>query len=142
MASVALSYPMKFTQYPVLVTDFPEIEKPNRVLLSITAEHLNQLKALLISNGIPFEQNSELSPVAEPNHSFSRATIEKRLQQFSLSSREHEVMIEMINGLEYQEIADKLFISLETVRSHVKNSFKKIQVSSRAEAIARILKLN
>lgn len=142
MASAALSYPMMFTQYPVLVADVPAVENPNRVLLSVTAEHLNKLKSLLISNGIPFEQETASTVQSESNSSLSRINIEKRLHQFSLSVREHEVMIEMINGLEYQEIADKLFISLETVRSHVKNSFKKIQVSSRAEAIARILKLN
>lgn len=64
------------------------------------------------------------------------------MKTFNLSSREQEVILEVIHGLEYQDIAKKLFISLETVRSHIKNSYRKIGVSSRAEAIARILKLN
>lgn len=51
-----------------------------------------------------------------------------KLDHFELSNRRTEVMKELLKGYEYQDIADRLFISLETVRSHVKNIFRKLSV--------------
>jgi len=52
-----------------------------------------------------------------------------------LTDREHEVLILLGQGLSYKAIADKLHIGLETVRSHVKNLYAKLNVSSKAEAL-------
>lgn len=55
-----------------------------------------------------------------------------------LSKREYEIVNELANGLTYEEIADKLFISVETVRYHIKNIYSKLQVHSRTEAVMRV----
>ena len=53
----------------------------------------------------------------------------------SLSKREQEILSLLSKGFRYKEIAEKLFISLETVRTHVRNIYDKLQVNSRTEAI-------
>lgn len=52
-----------------------------------------------------------------------------------LSEREKEVLVRLANGENYSTIAVKLFISGHTVRAHIKNIYRKLQVNSRAEAI-------
>lgn len=57
-----------------------------------------------------------------------------------LTDREIEVLQLATQGLSNQEIADKLFLSLRTVQSHLNHIFNKLQVSSRTEAVVRALK--
>jgi LuxR family maltose regulon positive regulatory protein len=59
-----------------------------------------------------------------------------------LSDREIEVLLLMADGLKYKEIAEKLVISLNTVRHHTRNIYGKLGVSSRAQAVARARDLN
>jgi DNA-binding NarL/FixJ family response regulator len=53
-----------------------------------------------------------------------------------LSKRETEVLELLAQGLSYKMIADKLFLSFNTVNSHVKKIYEKLHVSSLGEAIA------
>ena len=55
----------------------------------------------------------------------------------SLSERELEVLRLMATGLKYQEIAEELVVSVNTVRHHTRNIYGKLNVNSRAQAIAR-----
>jgi LuxR family maltose regulon positive regulatory protein len=59
----------------------------------------------------------------------------------SLSNREIEVLKLIAAGLTNQEIAEKLFVSLNTVRTHTKNINSKLDVHSRTQAVARAKKL-
>ena len=59
---------------------------------------------------------------------------------FNLSSREKEVLNSLANGNNYQEIADELFISVDTVRHHIRNIYKKLHVHSRSEAVAKAIR--
>lgn len=43
----------------------------------------------------------------------------------------------MVEGNNYRSIAEKIFISYETVRTHVKNTYKKLHVTSRNEAVMK-----
>ena len=54
-----------------------------------------------------------------------------------LSRREQEILGLLSKGFRYKEIADKLFISIDTVRSHAKNIYEKLQVNSRVEALKK-----
>lgn len=54
-----------------------------------------------------------------------------------LSTREREILSLMLDGHNYRSIAEKLFISYETVRTHVKSIYRKLHVASRAEAILK-----
>lgn len=69
--------------------------------------------------------------------------IEKEKQKLGLSSREMEVLELMAQGFSNQEIADRLFLSLPTVKTHSSNLFLKLDVKRRTQAIekARQLKI-
>lgn len=54
-----------------------------------------------------------------------------------LTAREREVLQLLAQGLSNQQIAQKLFISIKTVRNHVSNIFSKLQVADRVQAIIR-----
>nr|HPH86399.1 response regulator transcription factor [Ferruginibacter sp.] len=54
-----------------------------------------------------------------------------------LSRREQEVLEQLAKGFRYQEIGDKLFVSIETVRTHIRNIYEKLQVNSRVEALKK-----
>ena len=54
-----------------------------------------------------------------------------------LSRREQEMLEQLSKGFRYKEIADKLFVSLETVRTHIRNVYDKLQVNSRVEALKK-----
>ena len=59
---------------------------------------------------------------------------------FDLTEREREVLQLVIEGHSNQQIAEALFISIATVKAHISNILSKLQVSSRAEAIAYAIK--
>ncbi len=58
----------------------------------------------------------------------------------SLSGREKEILTHLSKGFTYREIGDQLFISEETVRSHLRRIYEKLQVHSRTEAVVKFLK--
>lgn len=57
-----------------------------------------------------------------------------------LSAREKEVLTSLSDGNNYQEIADRLFISVDTVRHHIKNIYRKLHVHSQSEAVAKAIR--
>ena len=57
-----------------------------------------------------------------------------------LSPRESEVLKLLAKGLNYKEVADKLFLSTHTVQTHIKNIYSKLQVKTRAEAVYKAIK--
>jgi len=66
---------------------------------------------------------------------------EDGLQKLGISKREHEVLELIAQGLSNQEIADKLFVSLNTVKTHTSNLFMKLEVSRRTQAIQKAKEL-
>ncbi|MBO0353383.1 response regulator transcription factor [Muricauda ruestringensis] len=55
----------------------------------------------------------------------------------SLSSREKEVLEQLAEGLSYTVIANNLFLSPSTVRKHIENIYKKLQVHNKLEAVQK-----
>jgi LuxR family maltose regulon positive regulatory protein len=58
-----------------------------------------------------------------------------------LSAREMDTLKLIDKDLSNQEIADKLFISLNTVKTHLKNIYSKLEVNNRAKAVAKAKEL-
>lgn len=56
-----------------------------------------------------------------------------------LTAREIEVLQAMSDGLAAKNIADKLFVSIDTIRYHTKNIYKKLQVNSKLGAVKKFL---
>lgn len=60
-----------------------------------------------------------------------------RLKQSPLSEREREILQFLSQGMNYRSVAEKLFLSPHTVKTHIKNIYEKLQVNSRAEAVRK-----
>lgn len=68
-------------------------------------------------------------------HAAERSDLEQ------LTSRELEILKELSKGYRYKEIADRLKIGTETVRTHVHHIYEKLHVESRTEAVVKFMRL-
>jgi DNA-binding NarL/FixJ family response regulator len=64
----------------------------------------------------------------------------KKNPESKLTPREHDIVNGLVDGLSYKMIADRFDISIDTVRAHIRNIYKKLHVHSKAEVIAKSLK--
>lgn len=95
----------------------------------------------------PFTERDLLSSIEmalyrfEQEHNMSGITLEKinSIAQESLSPKEFELLIDLTKGLTNQEISNRHFVSVNTVKFHLKNLFAKLDVSSRTEAIHKAM---
>ncbi|MGB5818505.1 MAG: response regulator transcription factor [Saonia sp.] len=71
--------------------------------------------------------HKERLPQGEINH--------KQIKALELSKREYEVLQEISSGLSNKEIADKLFLSESTIKTHVSNLLVKLNAKRRTQAI-------
>lgn len=67
---------------------------------------------------------------------FSR--IKKKKTDYGLTDREKEILQHVVAGLTKQQIADKLYLSFHTVNTHIKNIYKKLEVSTRAAIVSKV----
>lgn len=66
---------------------------------------------------------------------------EKQMDRLGISKREYEVLELISQGLSNREIAEKLFVSLSTVKTHSSNLFAKLDARRRTQAIQRAKEL-
>ena len=57
-----------------------------------------------------------------------------------LTTRETEILKNLCDGSSYKRIAENLFIDLNTVKFHIRNIYRKLEVNSKGEAIAKAMK--
>ena len=67
---------------------------------------------------------------------------ESEMLRRGISKREHDVLELIANGHSNQEIADKLFVSVNTIKTHTSNLFLKLEVSRRTQAIQKAKELS
>ncbi len=65
-----------------------------------------------------------------------------KVNSFNLSDREKEILSCLVNGMSYKLIANACFISIDTVRGHIRNIYEKLHVHSKGEAVAKAIKSN
>jgi DNA-binding NarL/FixJ family response regulator len=132
----------------VMLTVF---EEPSVILEAITAgadgyllkktsaaEILSQLRMISLG-GSPLTSGvarTVLSLLRE-NKKFPATSLSGAPTRLDLTDREQEVLQELVRGLSYKQIADHLGISIETVRTYIRAIYRKLQVHSVAEAVAR-----
>ena len=68
----------------------------------------------------------------------SKQFSEDKLKEYELSEREIEVLNLISQGFKNSEIADSLFVSQNTIKTHIKNIYVKLDVKNRVEAIKRV----
>ncbi len=88
--------------------------------------------AEVYNGGSPMSSNIARKVVA----SFQLVEESKELQK--LTHREREILELLAKGLRYKEVANQLFLSTETVRTHIRNCYEKLQVNSRTEALNKV----
>ena len=99
-------------------------DSPQKILDAI--KELNEGKASM--NGLIAKKVMEY---------FHKKKAVANVDEFNLTKREDEILELLIQGLSYKEIAAKCFISPETMNSHIKNIYQKLNVHSRAQINAR-----
>ena len=65
----------------------------------------------------------------------------EQIKKVGLTQREHDVLVKMAEGLSNQEIAQQLFLSESTVKTHVSNILFKLEAKRRTQAIQSAKKL-
>jgi len=69
-----------------------------------------------------------------------RKYIPQKNDSYNLTKREIEILNLLVEGVDNQDIADKLFISLQTVRNHIRHIYEKLQVHSKSQAVVKALR--
>ncbi|HAH52418.1 MAG TPA: DNA-binding response regulator [Balneola sp.] len=66
----------------------------------------------------------------------------KRDLDVNLSDMEQDILKELASGLSYKAIAEKIFLSVDGVRYHIRNIYQKLEAKNRAEAVAKGISYN
>ena len=61
-------------------------------------------------------------------------------ENYQLTTRENEILSSLVDGLSYKKLAEKYFISISTVRTHIRHIYEKLHVNSKSQAVAKALK--
>ena len=61
-------------------------------------------------------------------------------EQISLTPREEEILALLVEGMNYNIIAEKLYISLDTVRNHIRHIYEKLHVHSKSQAVVKAIR--
>jgi len=78
--------------------------------------------------------------VMEHFSSPSAGRTQKGKPESLLTPKEKEIVIGLVDGLSYKLLADRMDISIDTIRFHIKNVYKKLHVNSKAEVISKSLR--
>lgn len=80
---------------------------------------------LIFSFGMFIEQNKQKEKL-------------KRIDTFNLTAKEKEVTLMILGKKKNQEIADELFVELSTIKTHINNIYKKVEVKNRKELFTKM----
>jgi DNA-binding NarL/FixJ family response regulator len=104
----------------------------------------------VLKNTPPDRMLQAIREVAEGGVFFTPAIAAKVMSSFQqplaepefiqLTDREKEVLQHMIHGYQFKAIAEKIFLSYETVHSHVKKIYEKLHVNSKSAAVAKAIR--
>ena len=59
-------------------------------------------------------------------------------EDFQLTTRESEVLYALVDGLSYKKMAEKYFVSISTIRTHICKIYHKLHVNSKSQAVAKV----
>jgi DNA-binding NarL/FixJ family response regulator len=127
---------------PIMLTVYDDAE---RIFQALAAG----AHGYVLKSASPAEILEHLRDVMAGGAPMSRAIARKVIHSFhlpadtsnqlaTLTPREREVLDQIATGYTQKEIADQLKVGVETVRSHLKSTYAKLHVNSRAEALAKL----
>lgn len=80
----------------------------------------------------------ELESKSASKHKLTKQDISHKFDEYELSKRQIEVLKHIANGLNNTEIAEKMFVSNNTIKTHISNIYAKLDVKNRVQAIKKI----
>jgi len=137
---------------PLVRRKFPEVSV---VMLSVYVDSDHIFKALCagavgyLQKDTPLEEVVDsLKVIHKGGSAMSPAIARKVVDYFApkrtynepLTAKERQVIAAMVEGCSYKMIAHRLGIGLETVRHHIKNIYRKLNVNSKGEVIVKSMK--
>ena len=153
LAMAALTGILKFIEYRFLVRDL-SLEFYLGIVaalftalgiwvgLKLTRKNVSATDPDFKHNGPELQTNTDFKLNEPERQSASKFKLnEPELQRLGISKREYEVLGLIAQGLSNQEIAERLFVSLNTVKSHSSNLFMKLEARRRTQAIHRAKEL-
>ena len=122
---------LKLVEYKYLIID-PSIEIYGGLIAAMFA-------AVGIWLGLKLTHKKEVVVVKEIRVNVGEPFVlnEKKLNELEITQREHEILDLIAKGMSNQEIADKLFISLNTIKTHSSRLFEKLEVNRRTQAVQK-----
>ena len=126
----------------IMLTTYEEEEVILKALCSGACSYISKkasLKQIVEAMRIVAEGGSYMSPsIAREivNHLLGGS---KKGPVNSLTERQNQILKGLSEGKSYKHISEELFISIETVRTHIKKLYRHLQVNNKAEAIAMYL---
>ncbi|MDP5107161.1 response regulator transcription factor [uncultured Polaribacter sp.] len=112
------------------------------LLKEIDAENLHKSIIEVTEGGAPMTPSIALKTLNLLRDPSLSTTETDEVDDIKLTKRETEILIQLSKGLNYNEISDNLIISPSTVRKHIENIYKKLQVHSKMEAVMIAQKKN
>lgn len=87
------------------------------------------------------EGGSPMTPsIAKKVLSLFKKHVTVKNDAFQLTQRETEILNLLVDGFDNQVIAEKLFISIETVRNHIRHIYDKLQVHTKSQAVVKAIR--
>ncbi len=87
------------------------------------------------------EGGSPMTPsIAKKVLSLFKKHVPSKNDAFQLTQRETEILQLLVDGFDNQAIADKLFISVQTVRNHIRHIYDKLQVHTKSQAVVKAIR--
>jgi DNA-binding NarL/FixJ family response regulator len=140
---------------PFIKAKFPDVKI---IMLTIFDDDDNVMKAILagadgylLKKTAPplilsslqecMEGGSPMTPsIAKNVLTLFKKHIPQKNEDFLLTQREQEILHLLVEGLGNQSIADKLFISVQTVRNHIRHIYEKLQVHTKSQAVVKAIR--
>lgn len=139
----------KFPELPVLMlTGFEDDEKVFASLCAGANGYIlknTKMDSLISQVREVFEGGAPMTPIIARKvlNQFAKIQPQKMNDEnYNLSNREKEVLQLLVQGKSYKMIADELHVSYETVHSHIRKIYQKLQVNSVGEAVSKTISKN
>jgi DNA-binding NarL/FixJ family response regulator len=111
------------------------------LLKEIDAKNLHKSIFEVVNGGAPMTPSIALKTLKLLRNPSLLESAEK-IDEIKLTIRETDILEHLSKGLNYNEIADNLIISPSTVRKHIENIYKKLQVHNKIKAVLKAKKHN
>ena len=126
----ASGFLLKDTEPETLLNSIRTVHQGNAIIAPSATKRLIEK---MMDGSFASAATTQPASVTSTSVSMAPAYTDPELDE--LTDREREVLIEIAHGLSNQEIADKLFISLPTVKTHVAHILSKINARDRVQAV-------